>query len=60
MGLMSKQMHAKSRTKSGGNGKKKIKFRTRKRSEMGSHFSATNMARQTWWSRSRQRAAEQD
>lgn len=36
-------MHSKSRTKSAGNGKKKIKFRDKKRSEMGNYFSATRM-----------------
>ena len=40
---MSKQTHAISKTKSSGNGKHRIKFRDKRRSEAGSYFSATRM-----------------
>ncbi len=37
------QLHGKSRTKRVGNGKRKIKFRDKKRSETGNYFTATYM-----------------
>ncbi len=44
MSLSSRQVHAGSRTKGSGNGKRKIKFRDRHRSEAGNYFSATKLA----------------
>ncbi len=44
MSLLSKQRHASSRSKSSGNGKRKIKFRDKRRSETGNYFSATKLA----------------
>ncbi len=44
MSLSSRQVHAGSSTKSSGNGKIKIKFRDRHRSEAGNYFSATKLA----------------
>ncbi len=38
------QMHKSSKTKSIGNGKRKIKFRDRKRHETGNYFSATKLS----------------
>ena len=38
------QLHRKSRTKRSGNGKRKLKFRDKKRSEIGNYFTATKMA----------------
>ena len=38
------QLHVKPDTKNRGNGKRKIKFRDRRRSESGNYFSATKMA----------------
>ncbi len=38
------QLHVKSDTKNRGNGKRKIKFRDRKRSEVGNYFSATKLS----------------
>ena len=38
------QLHVKSDTKIRGNGKRKIKFRDRKRSEVGNYFSATKLS----------------
>lgn len=37
-------MHRASKTKGSGNGKKKIKFRDKRRSEIGNYFSATRMS----------------
>ncbi len=38
------QVHRKPETKSAGNGKKKIKFRDKRRSEVGNYFSATKLS----------------
>lgn len=38
------QIHGQSKTKVAGNGKKKIKFRDKRRSEVGNYFSSTKMA----------------
>lgn len=38
------QLHSKSSTKATGNGKRKLKFRDKRRSEIGSYFSATKMS----------------
>ncbi len=38
------QLHSKSRTKSSGNGKRRIKLRDKRRSEIGSYFSSTKMS----------------
>ncbi len=38
------QVHAKSKTKKFGNGKRKIKFRDKRRAEVGNYFSATKLA----------------
>ncbi|MGC8572144.1 MAG: 30S ribosomal protein S8e [Candidatus Micrarchaeia archaeon] len=38
------QIHGKSHTKKSGNGKRKIKFRDKKRSEIGNYFTATKLA----------------
>lgn len=38
------QMHRSSKTKGSGNGKRKIKSRDKKRSEIGNYFSATRMS----------------
>lgn len=44
MSQFGKQFSAKSKTKSVGNGKRKIKFRDKRRSEAGSYFSATRVS----------------
>ncbi len=38
------QLHSKSNTKGSGNGKRVIKFRDKRRSEIGSYFTATKMS----------------
>ncbi len=38
------QLHRSSKTKGSGNGKRKIKFRDKRRSEIGNYFSATRMS----------------
>lgn len=38
------QIHTKSNTKMSGNGRKNIKFRDKRRSEVGNYFSATKLA----------------
>lgn len=38
------QRHGQSKTKSSGNGKRKVKFRDKRRSEIGNYFSATKMS----------------
>ncbi len=38
------QIHGKSKTKKFGNGKKKLKFRDKRRSEVGNYFSSTKLA----------------
>ena len=38
------QMHVRSKTKKFGNGKRRLKFRDKRRSEIGSYFSATKLA----------------
>ena len=38
------QIHGQSKTKSAGNGKRKIKFKDKRRAEIGNYFSATKMA----------------
>jgi small subunit ribosomal protein S8e len=44
MGLMSRQLHAKPRTKGIGNGKRKIRFRDKNKSEAGNYFSSTRVS----------------
>ncbi len=44
MSQSSRQVHGSSKTKSMGNGKRKIKFRDKRRSEAGNYFSATKLA----------------
>ena len=46
MSQFGKQFSAKSKTKSAGNGKKKIKFRDKRRSEIGNYFSATRVGQE--------------
>ncbi len=41
---MSIQVHRRSKTKSTGNGRKNVKFRDKRRSEVGNYFSATKYA----------------
>jgi small subunit ribosomal protein S8e len=41
---MGMQIHKRSRTKMSGNGRKNIKFRDKRRSEVGNYFSATKFA----------------
>ncbi len=41
------QRHGQSKTKSSGNGKRKIKFKDKRRSEIGNYFSATKMSAET-------------
>lgn len=41
------QLHTRSRTKTSGNGKKKIKARGKRRGEMGGYFSATKLSDKT-------------
>ncbi len=38
------QLHSKSKTKRYGNGKRKLKFRDKRKSEIGNYFSATKMS----------------
>lgn len=38
------QLHSKSKTKKFGNGKRKLKFRDKRRAELGNYFSATKLA----------------
>ncbi len=52
------QLHVKSGTKGRGNGKRKIKFRDRKRSEVGNYFSATKLADANVNSQMRRRGGE--
>lgn len=44
MSQMGIQIHTKSNTKMSGNGRKNIKFRDKRRSEVGNYFSATKLA----------------
>ena len=44
MSQFGKQIHGKSHTKKTGNGKKKIKFSDKKRSQIGNYFTATKLA----------------
>ncbi len=44
MSILSKQTHRKSSTKRNGNGKHKIKFRDKKRYEIGNYFISTKLA----------------
>ena len=44
MSQFGKQIHSRSRTKKGGNGKRRTKSRDKKRSEMGNYFTATKLA----------------
>jgi small subunit ribosomal protein S8e len=44
MSQFKKQHHGKSNTKSSGNGKKRLKFRDKRRSESGDYFVATKLA----------------
>src|ERR1700733_1620646 len=44
MSQMGIQIHTKSNTKMAGNGRKNIKFRDKRRSEVGNYFSATKLA----------------
>ncbi|MDE1810816.1 MAG: 30S ribosomal protein S8e [Candidatus Micrarchaeota archaeon] len=44
MSQFGSQIHRKSNTKSSGSGKKTIKFRDKRRSEMGNYFSATKVS----------------
>ena len=46
MSQFGKQFSAKSKTKSSGNGKRKIKFRDKRRSESGNYFSATRVGKE--------------
>ncbi|MDE1865316.1 MAG: 30S ribosomal protein S8e [Candidatus Micrarchaeota archaeon] len=51
------QIHTKADTKRAGNGTKKLKFRDKKRSEIGNYFSATKMSTENVVSRVRGRGA---
>ncbi|ASI14077.1 30S ribosomal protein S8e [Candidatus Mancarchaeum acidiphilum] len=44
MSLLSKQMHSKSKTIRTGSGKRKVKFRDKKRYEIGNYFISTKMS----------------
>jgi small subunit ribosomal protein S8e len=44
MGQFGIQLHTKPDTKNSGNGKRRIKFRDKKRSEVGNYFSATKLS----------------
>jgi small subunit ribosomal protein S8e len=44
MSQFGKQLHSGSKTKRYGNGKRKVKFRDKKRYEIGNYFSATKLA----------------
>lgn len=46
MSQFGKQFSAKSKTKNAGNGKRKIKFRDKRRSEAGNYFSATRIGQE--------------
>ena len=46
MSQFGKQFSAKSKTKSSGNGKRKIKSRDKRRSESGNYFSATRVGKE--------------
>ncbi len=51
------QIHTKADTKRSGNGTKKLKFRDKKRREVGNYFSATKMSSENVVSRVRRRGA---
>ena len=44
MSQFSRQVHGPSKTKGSGNGKRKIKFKDKRRSNAGNYFSATKLA----------------
>jgi len=46
MSQFGKQFSMKSKSKSAGNGKKRVKFRDKKRSEIGNYFSATRVSQE--------------
>ncbi len=49
------QLHSRSHTKAAGNGKRRIKFRDKRKAEIGSYFSATKMSEENAFREHRRR-----